>query len=211
MPRVLLALLERPDLPELVRSLIAVRLLPFVALTFRHALGLLTAIRLDLLLLDGRMLAAADQEPRLWRTHIDRVTVLGRVTDHLPSDVDVLDPALSYLELSLILRDALSNCSSQVLRWGGLEIDLRCREARWHRQRLGVSPLQLRLLAMLVQADGAVLTKTELASQLFGNCSAHDERVERHVRRIRRQLADHQDGERVLLTVRGEGYRLADP
>ena len=74
-------------------------------------------------------------------------------------------------------------------------------------RRLDISPLQLRLLTALAEADGAVVSKADLAMRLFGNASSNDERVETHVRRIRRQLTRHGAGH-VLLTVRGEGYRL---
>jgi DNA-binding response OmpR family regulator len=75
-------------------------------------------------------------------------------------------------------------------------------------RRLGISPIQLRLLIALVEADGAVVTKDGLAWRLFGNCSTDDERVEMHVRRIRRQLVASGCTSRVLANVRGEGYRL---
>jgi Transcriptional regulatory protein, C terminal len=208
MPRVLLALGERPDLADIVRQLQALRLLPLVALSFRHTLSLLRAIRLDMLVLDGRMLANAEHDPSVWRTLIDKVAVVGPTADGLPSDVDVLDGAVSGLELSMSVREALSDRGWGVLRQGGLEIDLRRREARWREQRLPVSPVQLRLLATLVEADGAVVTKAELAWRLFGNLSERDERVETHVRRIRRCLARFEGGSGVVLTVRGEGYRI---
>lgn len=207
MPRVLLALNERPDIGDLVQLLLTLGLMPFVALTFRHALRL-SALRLDLLVVDRRMLAAASGGPAMWRALTDRMTVLGGQLDELPTDVKVIDAAVSSAELSLLLRETLHNCHTGVLRRGGLEIDLRYREARWRNHRLGISPLQLRLLVALAEADGAVMSKEDLAVRLFGNSSAQDERVETHVRRIRRQLARHDGGCTALLTVRGEGYRL---
>jgi DNA-binding response OmpR family regulator len=208
-PRVLLALGERPDLGEIVGQLLMLRLLPFVALTFRHALSLLRTVRLDMLVLDSRLLAGGEQDLAVWRALIDKVTVLGVAVDELPTDVDVLDATVSCLELSLRVRESFSDRRWGVLRRGDLEVDLRCREARWRDQRLLISPVQLRLLAMLVEADGAVLNKVDLAWRLFGNASEHDERVETHVRRIRRCLTRLEGGSGVVLTVRGEGYRLA--
>jgi hypothetical protein len=207
-PRVLLALGDRPDLGEIVRQLQALRLLPLVALSFRHTLSLLRAIRLDMLVLDGRMLANAEHDPTVWRALIDKVAVVGPAANGLPTDVDVLDAAVSCVELSMSVREALIDRRWGILRRGGLEIDLRRREARWMGQRLLISPMQLRLLATLVEADGAVVSKADLAWRLFGNISEHDERVETHVRRIRGCLARFEGGRGVLSTVRGEGYRL---
>lgn len=206
MPRVLLALRDWPELADLVRSLLTLRMLPVVAVTFRHAMDLFHAVRLDMVVLDGAMLAAGG-DPGAWRTLADKVTVLAP-TAHgvLPVGAEVLVGEVSSLELSLMLREALG-AAHAVLRRGGLEIDLRSREARWMNHRLDISPIQLRLLIALVEANGAVVSKDGLAWRLFGNCSANDERVETHVRRIRRQLAVT-GGSPVLQTVRGEGYRL---
>jgi DNA-binding response OmpR family regulator len=208
LPRVLLALMERPDLGELVRLLLALRLVPLVALNLRHALSLITALHLDMLVIDGQLLTAAGYARAEWPPLIDKVTVLGSATSKVPADIDVIDAAVSYVELSVLVREALNNRHAGVLRRGALEIDLRRREARWQNVRLDISPLQLRLLTVLMEANGAVVSKADLAWRLFGNTSLHDERIETHVRRIRHRLAEHKGGNQLLLTVRGEGYRL---
>jgi DNA-binding response OmpR family regulator len=210
MPRVLLALRDWPGLGDLVRSLLTLRMLPVVAVTFRHATSLFDAVRLDMLVLDGGMLAA-DGDPAAWRTLADKVTILGpTVLTALPAGVQVIAGEVSPIELSLMVRDTIS-AARGVLRRGALEIDVRSREARWTNRRLDISPLQLRLLIMLVEADGAVVSKDGLAWRLFGNCSANDERVETHVRRIRRQLIASGCANQVIANVRGEGYRLTIP
>ena len=208
-PRVVVAV-ERPDRESLVRRLLAQQLLPLVAVTFEHVLTLLMALRVDMLVIDQSVLSAARRETVEWRGMIDKVTVLGPAPVDLTVDVDIVDESISAVELSMLVRDALGAHRASPLRWGGLEIDHRCREARWMGHRLDISPMQLRLLSALVDASGAVVSKTDLTWRLFGNASTQDERVETHVRRIRRQLAMHAGGAGVLLTVRGEGYRLAD-
>jgi len=208
MPRVLLALRDWPELGDLVRALLTLRMLPVVAVTFRHAMSLLSAVRLDMLVLDGGMLASGG-DPAAWRSLADKVTVLGPAAHTvLPADAEIVEVGVSTVELSLRVRDAISAATHGVLRSGVLEIDLRWREARWMNRRLDISPIQLRLLIALVEADGAVVSKDVLAWRLFGNCSANDERVEMHVRRIRRQLIASGCTSRLLANVRGEGYRL---
>ncbi|HEX7743840.1 MAG TPA: winged helix-turn-helix domain-containing protein [Micromonosporaceae bacterium] len=205
-PRVLLALRDWPELGDLVRSLLTLRMLPVVAVNLRHAMSLLNAVRLDMLVLDGGMLAAGG-DPAAWRALADKVTVLGPAPSVLPADADVVDGEVSSVELSLMVRDTLS-AAHGVLRRGALEIDLRTREVRWMCRRLDISAIQLRLLIVLAEADGAVVSKDALAWRLFGNCSTNDERVETHVRRIRRQLVAIGCTSRILANVRGEGYRL---
>jgi hypothetical protein len=108
MPRVLLALRDWPELGDLVRSLLTLHMLPVVAVTFRHAMSLLTAVRLDMLVLDGGMLATGG-DPAAWRALADRVTVLSPMAHVvLPADAEVVEGEVSTIELSLMVRDTLS-------------------------------------------------------------------------------------------------------
>ena len=167
-------------------------------------------LHIDLLVLDQPGLAAPACQAPGWRGLIDEAVVLAPAGDGAPADVAVVDPAASPADLAALICEVLGNYRAGPLRWGEMEVDFRCREARWMGHRLDITPMQLRLLGALVEASGAVVSKTDLTWRLFGNLSAQDERVETHIRRIRQRLAVHAGERRVLLTVRGEGYRLAD-
>jgi DNA-binding response OmpR family regulator len=66
-------------------------------------------------------------------------------------------------------------------------------------------------MEMLILAAGAVVDPNDLSRQLWGRESFSDgERILAHVRRIRRKIEDDSSRPAFLLTVRGEGYRLAD-
>jgi DNA-binding response OmpR family regulator len=99
----------------------------------------------------------------------------------------------------------------QVHTWGPLRLDPSRRLACWHGQPISLTSMQFRLLLVLVQAAGAVVSPIELSRRVWGTDLAHDsERVVAHVRRIRKQLEADPAHPRFLLTVRGEGFRLAD-
>lgn len=99
---------------------------------------------------------------------------------------------------------------SVVLWWGPLELDVARRQAYWKSRPVSFTPLQFRILAALVVARGAVVTKRDLQRLVWGSAVADDgERIAAHIRRIRAKL-DEPPRPRFLLTVRGEGYRLAD-
>jgi two-component system OmpR family response regulator len=72
--------------------------------------------------------------------------------------------------------------------------------------RLDLTPTELRLLAFFVRHRGAVLSKPQLLTQVWGYDAYDQNLVEVHVSALRRKLEVH--GPRVLETVRGLGYRL---
>jgi hypothetical protein len=95
--------------------------------------------------------------------------------------------------------------------WGELTLDRRCRRAWWHGSEARLTEQQFRLLWQLCDARGALVTSTSLSRQLYGHHVADDRlRLMAHIRRIRRLLEDDPAHPRFLLTVRGEGFRLAD-
>ena len=75
-------------------------------------------------------------------------------------------------------------------------------------QRLDLTNKEFSLLTLLLRRQGAVLSRTELASQVWGmNFDSETNVVEVAVRRLRSKL--DQPFERPLLhTVRGMGYML---
>jgi hypothetical protein len=94
--------------------------------------------------------------------------------------------------------------------WGPLRLDLSKRQAWWGSEPLELTPAQFRILTVLVGASGAVVTNRELARRVWGSEGHLDgERIFAHIRRIRKKIERDPANPRFLLTVRGEGYRLA--
>jgi len=100
---------------------------------------------------------------------------------------------------------------SPQLTWGPLELDLGRREGRWRSRSLKLTPLELRILTALALARGAVMSVRDLSRMVWGMAVAEDrERILAHVRRIRRKIEAEPSSPKFLITVRGEGFRLAD-
>ena len=99
----------------------------------------------------------------------------------------------------------------RVLRHADLEVDLgRCEVLRAG-ERLDLSPLEFRLLAALIEADGRVLSRDRLLTVLGGPHSdgVLERSVDVYVGRLRSKLGDDPDRPRYVATVRGTGYRSA--
>ena len=92
------------------------------------------------------------------------------------------------------------------LKAGGVLVDEGAGLATRDGQALALTPTELRLLAFFVRHRGMVLSKHQLLTQVWGYDAFDPNVVEVHVSALRRKLELH--GPRILLTIRGLGYRL---
>jgi two-component system, OmpR family, response regulator len=74
---------------------------------------------------------------------------------------------------------------------------------------LELTPTELRLLSFFIRHRGAVLSKSQLLTQVWGYDAYDENVVEVHVSALRRKLEER--GPRVIHTVRGLGYRFSTP
>lgn len=108
------------------------------------------------------------------------------------------------------MRGGLRRTSSLV--WGPLRMDVDRRLAWWYGRSLPLTVKQFRLLRALMEARGALLSHDALHREVFGDVFLGDrDRLFAHVRRIRHLFEPDSAHPVFLLTVRGEGFRLADP
>ena len=93
------------------------------------------------------------------------------------------------------------------MRLGALELDMARHEARRGERRIILTALEYKLLVLLLENEGRVLTRTQLAEQVWGvNSSNCSNMVNVAVLRLRRKVDGA--GEPTLIhTVRGSGYR----
>jgi len=218
--RALVALPDNVRVIALSRALLGVGLLPSLAFSASEVFTYLKVDEFSVLVLHvtivgpgpktflGRV-RASFQAPVLYlgssQRHdagADALDVDGHAADGLPAE------AVATMALSLVAEAAAA--STAVLRWGPLRMDIGRWEAWWAARRLVLTSMQFRLLATLVLAEGCVVPAPELSRRAFGSAVAHDdERVYAHVRRIRKLIEADPTCPQFLLTVRGEGFRLA--
>lgn len=94
------------------------------------------------------------------------------------------------------------------LRSGGLFIDLLAGRAYMEDRMLELTAAEYRLLCLLVENEGRVLTRTRILDTLWdGNGSfVDDNTLSVYVRRLREKLEEDPSAPAHLLTVRGRGY-----
>jgi two-component system copper resistance phosphate regulon response regulator CusR len=90
-----------------------------------------------------------------------------------------------------------------------LKLDLARRQVRRGDRSIDLSPREFDLLLALVQAEGKVLSRSELLRQVWSiEFDPGTNVVDVHIGRLRRKIDRH--GPPLIQTVRGEGYRLSE-
>jgi DNA-binding response OmpR family regulator len=96
------------------------------------------------------------------------------------------------------------------LRLGPLAVDTDTYQVFVGGRLLDLTYKEFELLRFLVQRPGRVFTRTELLSEVWGyNFYGGTRTVDVHVRRLRAKLGP--ESEAMIQTVRGVGYRAAEP
>lgn len=193
-------------------------------------LHLASELDYDLIVLDGMLpgidgLAVLAALRQTKQTPVLMLTARGQVEDRVrglqegADDYLVKPFAFSELvaRLHVLLRrsnGASGTCAPQAaveattLRLEDLELDLIRRRATRAGQRLELTAKEFSLLSLLLRRQGEVLSRTELASQVWDmNFDSETNVVEVAVRRLRVKL-DLPFGRTLLHTVRGMGYVL---
>lgn len=92
-------------------------------------------------------------------------------------------------------------------RVGGVELDERTRVVRLEGEPVHLTATEFDLLARLMAADGAVLSREQLLAEVWGYRDGSGARtVDSHVRSIRRKLGDD-----LIRTVHAVGYAVGEP
>lgn len=99
------------------------------------------------------------------------------------------------------------------VRFGPFELDLSCNELRKHGHRIRIQQQPLRVLALLLERPGHLLTRDELGSRLWPNGLYVDfeHGLNRSVNKLRRALLDSADSPRYIETLPSLGYRFIAP
>ena len=112
----------------------------------------------------------------------------------------------------VLRRKARATTGDSVIRIETLKIDLAARNVFLGDERLTLTPKEYRLLQILAQYPGNVVTHQELLKEIWGLPHINDTHYLRIVvRKLRQKIEADSNRPRILLTELGVGYRLAPP
>ncbi len=109
-------------------------------------------------------------------------------------------------------RHSRGASGESVLSIEHLTIDFAARKVTADGKRLVLTPKEYRLLQILAQNAGKVVTHQSLLTEVWGQWHVHDTHYLRiFVRKLRQKIETDPTKPRILLTELGVGYRLALP
>jgi two-component system KDP operon response regulator KdpE len=107
------------------------------------------------------------------------------------------------------LRRATATAAGTVVRFGAVEVDLDKRVVRVDAQEVHLTPNEYKLLQVLIQHAGKVLTQRQLLNEVWG--PQHTEQAQYlrvYIAQLRRKLERNPARPKHLQTEPGVGYRL---
>lgn len=106
-------------------------------------------------------------------------------------------------------RSAHTGAPASSLRVGDAHVDFERAEIRRGSISIPLTPIEFKLLQIFVRAKGRILTRDQLIDSAWGPGTALSDRVvDNHIGSLRRKLEPDADEPRILINVRGIGYRF---
>lgn len=105
----------------------------------------------------------------------------------------------------------LAASEASILLIGDLVIDRNSGVVRRGERKLALTPLEFRLLVYLAQHPGQVRTRAQIVESVWGiGAGLYDDKsVNAYVRRLREKVEIQPSHPKLILTVPGQGYRMA--
>lgn len=138
----------------------------------------------------------------------DKITALDAGAD------DYLSKPFGIGELQARLRVALRRQATRpegeaVYQFSGISVDIAARRITRDGQEIHLTPIEFRLLAVLLNHHGKVLTQRQLLNQVWGpNAVEHSHYLRIYMGHLRQKLEIDPARPRHLLTETGIGYRF---
>ena len=112
---------------------------------------------------------------------------------------------------ALLRRTTRETAGAAVLNFGDCELDFDRGELRRAGRAVATTPLEFKLLGLMVRRAGRVLTRRVLIDEVWGKETAITERVvDNQIANLRKKIEPSTSEPRFLKSVRGIGYRF-DP
>ncbi len=179
---------------------------------------------LDITLPDGsgldilRKTAKAGRIPTIMLTarseEIDRIVGLELGADDYI--VKPFSPREVIARVRAVLRRAAAQNAAEhhahnVIRIGELEIDEGAHEVRMRGGQISITPAEFRILLLLAENAGQVLTRAQLLDLLHDDGSIFERTLDRHINNLRRKIEPDASEPTYISTVYGVGYRMRKP
>ena len=101
--------------------------------------------------------------------------------------------------------------TNEVLRGAEVELDLDAHEARVRDEQVELRPKEFDLLEALMRRKNRLATRENLIDEVWGPSYFGDTKtLDVHIKRLREKLEEQPSSPKVIVTVRGLGYKFVD-
>ncbi len=144
---------------------------------------------------------------------VDRVSGLSLGADDYV--IKPFSPRELVERIKAVLRRTrrMQSPEKQILSHLTLRLDLHNRRVSVDNRSVDLTPHEYRMLETLMAAPGRTFTRDELLDRLYprGEALVIDRVVDVHIGKLRQKIEANPPDPQFILTVRGIGYRFADP
>ncbi|MEE0742312.1 MAG: response regulator transcription factor [Emergencia sp.] len=113
---------------------------------------------------------------------------------------------MARINVVLARRHSTAQRKSDVLKFGGLEINIAARTVNVDGQRVELTPKEYELLFYLIENKNIALSRDKLLSDIWGYDFFGDDRtIDTHIKNLRNNLGPYRD---YIVTLRGVGYKF---
>jgi two-component system, OmpR family, phosphate regulon response regulator PhoB len=113
--------------------------------------------------------------------------------------------------IKALLRRSAPSRVSELLAVGDIALDREAHRVTRSTREIALGPTEYRLLEVLLESSGRVLSRSQLIDRVWGSTAEIDERtIDVHVGRLRKALVRGNEFDPIR-TVRGAGYSLEAP
>ena len=107
-------------------------------------------------------------------------------------------------------RPGVTHVVHDVQRVGELEIDRTGHEVTVNAKAVRLTPMEYRILDVLLRNAGAALTRAQLLDTVnTDSAEVYDRTLDKHIANLRHKIGDDPNRPRYILTVHGVGYKFA--
>jgi len=130
---------------------------------------------------------------------------------------DYVTKPFSVKELSARVKALLRRVEDyqremSIYRFGNVELDFKKFQSRKEGQDLGLTPLELKILKLMIERKGQVITRDEFLDHIWGvdNMCVSHRTVDSHIAHIRKKIEDNPSRPQYIRSVHSIGYKFVD-
>ena len=118
---------------------------------------------------------------------------------------------IARLKVALRHAHRLKDTGSAIYEYDKLKVDLNARLVTLDGENLHLTPIEYKILSVLVKNAGKVITHTQMLREVWGKHSAENNNYLRiHTQHLREKLKDDALNPRFIITEAGVGYRFKE-